>query len=206
LARYAAGGAGAFFAAAAITGFATDGYSPRREAISALAAADAPHAWLMILGFLAGGVGLVLAGADLWRRLPGRAAHVAGVLVAAGGGLIVTAGLAREDCSDRLATCRDFDDATGASTSYWVHQDVSLIAFVLLISAGFLTARALRRNGERRFGIGVRTASAVALVLVAVLVVEPAFVTDSWGAIQRVFVLIVLGWPAATALLLRPRS
>src|SRR4051794_41846477 len=86
LARAAAVGAGTFFAAAALLGFVTPGYDPRREAISALAAADAPHAWLMIIGFLAGGTGLVLAGVDLWRRLPGLAAKAGGGPRGGGGG------------------------------------------------------------------------------------------------------------------------
>ncbi len=205
LARLSAIGAGAFFTAAALTGFVTEGYSPRREAISALAAADAPHAWLMILGFLAGGAGLVLAAADLWRRLPSLAARVGAVLVGAGGGSIVAAGVFRLDCSDRVATCRDFGEATGASSSYWAHQAVSMLAFLTLIAGAFFIARALRRSGRRGLGTAVRTAAALALVLLALLVVEPGFVTGSWGAFQRVFILVVLGWPAVTVSQLRAR-
>ena len=143
-------GVGGFAVAAVVTGLATPGYDPRREAISGLAALDSPHAWIMILGFLLGAVGLLSAGLVLWKHVPTRAARVGSGLVVISAALIAVAGLARQDCSDQLATCKDFGDAVNASDSYWVHQQASLLGFLLLIISFFLLASGLRRNNRPR--------------------------------------------------------
>lgn len=200
----AVAGVGAFFAASVVSGALTPGYSVRREAVSALAARDAPAAPIMIAGFLLLAVGLVAAGVSLWRTLPLRAGRAGALLVVVTGALMAVAGLARQDCSDQLTTCVDHGDAVGASTGYWVHQYASLLGFLLLVVAGFLLARALRRGGASRGLVRVARAVAwVSLLVTVALVVQPPPLQEVYGLAQRLFLLVVLGWPAFLAL--RPR-
>ena len=158
--RIAIAGVGGFALAVLLTGVITPGYGVRREAISALAALDSPHAWVMIVGFTVGAVGLVAAGVALWRLVPARSARVGAAMVVAAGALIAVAGFAREDCSDQLSTCKDFGEAVHASGSYWLHSYVSLLAFLLLIVSSFLVARGLRRTGRRSLGNAGRVVGA----------------------------------------------
>src|SRR5215212_9035161 len=103
-----AAGLAGFFAAAVTTAAITPGYNWIRDAISALAATDSPHAWLMIAGFLAAAAGLAGTGVALWRRFGAhRSGRVAAVLVLLGVPLAVAAGLARQDCSEALTDCVD---------------------------------------------------------------------------------------------------
>ncbi len=62
----------AFVAAWAIAGAATADYSPVDDAISRLAAVDAPHRGLMTLGFATYGAALLAAVPVLRRSLVGR--------------------------------------------------------------------------------------------------------------------------------------
>jgi len=196
----AVAGVGGFALAVLVTGLITPGYGVRREAISALAALDSPHAWLMILGFTVGAVGLVAAGLALWR-VPTRSARLGAAMVIVAGGLIAVAGFAREDCSDQLVTCKDFGEAVHASGSYWLHGYVSLLAFLLLIVSSFLVARGLRRTGRRSLGTTGRVVGVACLVGLVLLVVTPTFVADNYGLVQRLFVAVLFGWPVAAGVL-----
>ena len=194
-------GVGGFAAAVVVTGLATPGFDSRHEAISSLAALDSPHAWIMILGFMFGAVGLLSAGLVLWRHLPTRAARVGCGLVMIAAALMAVAGLARQDCSDQLPTCRDFGDGANASDSYWVHEYASLLGFLLLIISFFLLARGLRRTQRSGLAIASRTVGVTCLAGVALLVATPPVVVDNYGIVQRLFVAVLFGWPVAAALL-----
>ncbi len=202
----ALGGVGGFFAAGLLTGLVTPGYDERREAMSALAALDSPHAWLMMAGFGLGAVGLLAGAFVLWQVVPQRAGRVAAVLVAASGALIALAGAARQDCSDQLPSCRDFGDAVEASGSYWVHQYASLLAFLLLIVSFFVVARGLRRSGRARLASLSRLAGAASFTGIVLLVVEPPFVGDNYGLVQRLVLLGMFAWPVAVGVLASRRS
>jgi len=69
LGRLALAGPIAFTIAWLVGGLVQDEYSPRREDISALAASDAQHAWIMITGFVLLGVGTVALAAGLASTL-----------------------------------------------------------------------------------------------------------------------------------------
>jgi hypothetical protein len=84
-----------FTVASLVAGSVQDVYSLRREDISALAAIDAQHAWIMIVGIIALGVSLVALGLGLLGAIDdGRSATVGSILLilaglsfaAAGGG------------------------------------------------------------------------------------------------------------------------
>jgi len=194
-------GVGGFAVAGVVTGLVTAGYDPRREAVSGLAALDSPHAWIMILGFLFGSVGLLSAGLVLWKHVPTRAARVGSGLVVMSAALIAVAGLARQDCSDQLVTCKDFGDAVNASASYWVHEQASLLGFVMLIISFFLLASGLRRTNRLGLATVSRIVGGACVAGTALLVVTPPFVVDNYGIVQRLFIAVLFGWPVAAALL-----
>ncbi|HET6938166.1 MAG TPA: DUF998 domain-containing protein [Nocardioides sp.] len=194
-------GVGGFAIAALVTGLVTPGYDARREAISGLAALDSPHAWIMIVGFVFSAVGLLSAGLLLWKHVPGRAARVGSGLVVVAAALMAVAGLARQDCSDQLVTCKDYGEAVDASGSYWVHQQASLVGFVLLIIAFFLLARGLRGTGRTGLAVASRTIGVTCVTGTVLLVVTPPLVVDNYGVVQRLFIALLFGWPVAAALL-----
>ena len=121
-------------------------YSPRREDISALAALDAQHAWIMILGFIALGVGTTALGLGLMDALRGWNGRVGSALVMAAGVGLVIAGLARNDCSSELSGCAAAVEAGDVSAHHQIHDLVSLLLFLSLIVAQFVCARAFRQD------------------------------------------------------------
>jgi hypothetical protein len=198
-ARVGAAGVASFFAISIVVAAITPGYRTSRDAISALAATDSPYAWLMIVGFLAAAAGLVSTGVALWRRfghtVSGRVA--AGLLVVSGG-LMVAAGLARQDCSEALKSCVDHGAAPLASTHFWVHQYVSLAGFVLLVVAAFVLVRAVRRtDGFGYLKVPARVVAYTSLVLTVVAMTAGFGTVD--GLVQRPYVALLFGWPILLA-------
>jgi hypothetical protein len=155
----------------------------------------------MIAGFVSGAVGLVASAVVLWRATPQQAGRVAAGMVAAAGALIGVAGFARQDCSDQLPACKDFGEAVEASRSYWVHEYASLLAFLMLLVSFFVLARGLRRTGHSRLAVVSRTVGAACSTAVALLVVEPRFVVDHYGILQRVIIAALFGWPVVAGIL-----
>ena len=92
-----------------------DGYSPRQDYISELAALDARYTWIMITGFLLLGVGTVALGIGLAGAVEGGLARIGSILVALAGVGIIVAGLARVDCRSRLDACAARIDAGDVS-------------------------------------------------------------------------------------------
>ena len=172
-----------------------DGYSPRRDYISELAALDARHAWLMITGFLLLGVGTVALGIGLAGALKGRLARIGSILVAFAGVGIIVAGLARVDCRSRLDACAARIDAGDVSWHSATHELVSLVLFLALVAAPLVLARAFSGDEPWRdlhaYSI---TTGVVGLVLLVLLF---SGVAGSWtGVVQRVFVTVLLLWIA----------
>jgi hypothetical membrane protein len=172
---------------------AQEEYSPRHEDISALAAVDAQRSWVMVLGFLALGLGTVaLALALLNAVRGGRRARVGAALVAFAGLGIVVAGLARNDCSSELAACRALPGRE-LSWHHHVHDLVSALVFVSLAVAQFLLARSFGGDDFWRDLRGYSVASGLATLVL--LVVYGARVFGDWnGLVQRIFLAVPLAW------------
>jgi hypothetical membrane protein len=197
--RLAAAGLATFFAASLITAALTPGYRSTRDAISTLAATDSSYAWIMITGFLAAAAGLVATSVAVWRRFAARpSGKVAAGLLVLASGLMVTAGLARQDCAEAVPTCVDHGEATLASTHFWVHQYVSLVLFLVLVSTAFVLIRAVRRTE----GFGYLKAPA-RLVAWTGLVLTVSLVTVGFGSVsglvQRPYLALLFGWPILLA-------
>ena len=178
-----------------IGGVVQDGYSPRQEDISALAALDAQHAWLMMAGFLLLGAGTVALAAGLAEVVKGRRAAIGSILVALAGLGIIVAGLARNDCSSELEACASRGRAGDVSWHSATHDLVSLLIFLALTAAPLVLARAIRSQDSWR---DLRRYSLVTGVLCLVLLVlYGSGVAAPWnGLVQRVFVSVPFLWIA----------
>lgn len=197
--RLAAGGLATFFGASLLTAALTPGYSSARDQISALAALDSPHAWIMITGFLVAAASLVATGVAVWRRYAARpSGKVAAGLLMVAAGLMTTAGLARQDCAESRPTCVDHGEATLASTHYWIHQYASLALFVVLISTAFVLIRAVRRTeGFGHLKVPARIVAWTGVIL-TVSMVTVGFGSFS-GLVQRPYLALLFGWPILLA-------
>jgi hypothetical protein len=200
-ARVGAVGVAAFYLASLAAGAVKPGYSHLREAVSALAATDSPGAPVMIAGFLVSAVGMLATGLGIRRRLrAGVAGPVAAGLVLLSGALMAVAGLARQDCSERLPSCLDYGEAPLASTHFWVHQYVSLALFVLLTVSLFVMARGLRRSGGWAYlARWSKVAGLLCVLGIAELIADPPALDPYAGLVQRLFVLVLFGWPLVVA-------
>ena len=198
-ARLGAAGIATFFGIAVVTAAVTPGYRWTRDGISALAALDSPYAWAMIAGFLAAAAGLLATGLGLWQRFGGvRSGRIGAGLVVVAGGLMATAGVARQDCSDIRPECIDHGDAPLASTHYWVHQYVSLALFLTLVIATFVLVRAARRTeGFGHLAMPTRIVAITGLLL-TVSIVTVGY-GDLSGLVQRPYLALAFGWPVLLA-------
>ena len=173
-----------------------DVYSPRREDISALAAVDAQHAWIMMTGIIALGLGLIALGLGLVGVIHGgRSATVGPILLVLGGVSFAAAGLARNDCSSELPACKERVESGSVSWHHSVHDVLGVAVFVVLTVAPLVFARAFRADGRwsmlRSFSLFT---GALTLALLIVFGAEPF---DGWnGLVQRVLVAVPLVWIA----------
>ena len=172
-----------------------DMYSVRQEDISALAAMDAQHAWIMITGFVLLGVGTVALAAGLASTLKYPSAVIGSVLLMIAGIGLAVAGLARNDCSSELPACAARADAGDVSWHHRVHDNVSLIIFLALIAAPLVFARAFGRDDRWR---PLRSYSILTGLLgFALLVLYMIASAGTWnGFVQRVFVSVLFLWIA----------
>jgi hypothetical membrane protein len=183
-----------FTVASLVAGSVQDVYSLRREDISALAAIDAQHAWIMIVGIVALGVSLVALGLGLVGAIDdGRSATVGSILLILAGLSFAAAGVARNDCSSELEACKKRVTSGNVSWHHSVHDVVGIAAFLFLVLAPLVLARAFRADSRwrdlRRYSL---TSGALASALVLVLGAE---VFDGWnGLVQRVLIAVLLLW------------
>ncbi len=173
-----------------------DVYSPRREDISALAAIDAQHAWIMIAGIIALGLSLAALGLGLLGAIhDGRSATVGPILLVLAGVCFTGAGLARNDCSSELQACNEHVSSGDVSWHHIVHDVLGVAVFLVLAVAPLVLARAFRSDSRwsklRRYSL---LSGALTLAL---LVVFGAELFAGWnGHVQRVLILVPLVWVA----------
>ena len=185
-----------FTAAWLVAGSVQDVYSPRREDISALAALDAQHAWIMIAGIVALGLSVVALGLGLVGAIDdGRSATVGAILLVVAGLMFVVAGVARDDCSSELRACKKRVDAGDVSWHHVVHDNVGIAVFLVLVVVPLVLARAFRSDGRwrdlRRYSLA---SGGVTLVL---LLVFGGDTFSGWnGLAERILVTIPLVWIA----------
>jgi hypothetical membrane protein len=177
-----------------VAGSVQDAYGPRREDISALAARDAQHAWIMIAGIAVLGLSLVALGLGLVGAIDdGRSATVGVILLVVAGLMFAVAGVARDDCSSELQACKKRVDAGQVSWHHTVHDNVGIAVFLVLVLAPLVLARAFRRDSRWR---NVQRYPLVtgALTLVLLLVFGGASFSGWNGLAERILVTIPLVW------------
>ena len=154
-------------------------YHPLSDAVSELALGRA--GWLMWIAFCGAGTGLICLGI-LHRRLVERS-RTAPVLLATAGLLACVSAVFHADP----------ETATTTSLHDEIHQTASLIAFVLLIIAMFISSRRFRL--DPRWQRLARPTLIWAICAVAALLLALALNNSSYfGVGQRIFILTWLTW------------
>jgi hypothetical membrane protein len=185
-----------FAVASFVAWSAQDVYSPRREDISALAAIDAQHAWIMIAGIVALGLGLLALGLGLLGVIhDGRSATVGPILLILAGLSFTAAGFARNDCSSELQACKERVNSDNVSWHHVTHDLLGVVVFLSLVIAPFVLARAFKTDSRwsnlRRYSLAT---GAITLALVLVFAADPF---DGWnGLVQRALHVVPLVWVA----------
>ena len=198
LARVSVGAAVTTAAAIVIAGLADPGYSPRSEAISALASVESKSASIMIFGFVTMALTAVSAGTALFLVLKGKAARTGSVLVIVAGVLTLLAGFARQSCSTLQQACLDRESAGTVSGAHVFHNLVSLGLFVLLVAAGFFLSAGLKRNPANRHRCRGARVAAFATLGFMVWFGSGAYGTNG-GLVESAFILLAFGTPAYLA-------
>jgi hypothetical membrane protein len=185
-----------FLATAALAGLATfpiivvalhivqrGEYHPLGEAVSQLALGRA--GWLMWIAFCAAGTGLICLGI-LHRRLV-ESSRTAPVLLVVAGLLAYVSAVFHADP----------ENATTTSLHDEIHQTASLIAFICVIAAMFISNRRFKRDPRwRRFA---RPTLVWAIASVATLFLIPVVGDSLFGLAQRIFIATWLSWAIATS-------
>ena len=158
-------------------------YHPLSEAVSQLALGRA--GWLMWIAFCAAGTGLICLGI-LHRRLVERSRTAPGLLVTAGLLAYVSA-----------VFHADPENATTTSLHDEIHQTASLIAFICVIAAMFVSSR--RFTQDPRWRHFARPTLVWAIASVATLVLIPVVGDGLFGLAQRIFIATWLSWAIAAS-------
>ena len=181
----------AFIASWIVAGALEPRYSHLREGVSALAAKDSAHAWIVTVGLVVLGASIAALGAAVGRVLPRRPAGVVAALLFAGTGLaIVLAAAFPTDCSFASHHCRDLWDAGRLSWQTDAHLWADLAAQVLFALTPFAIARALwpSPTGAASLWAG---ANGIAIVLLAFFLGG----SDSTGGlVQRIGLAVLHLW------------
>jgi hypothetical membrane protein len=165
-----------------IAGVRAKGYSPANDAISRLAAADAPTRWLMTAGFVCFGIGVPVFSIVLRRTVPGPA------WVAAAVSGFATLGVAASPIHV-------------SSTVSAIHGVCASIGYIALALVPLLAAPTLRRQARHR--------AAAASIIVAAVVgacLGATSVAEANGLFQRLGLTIVDAWLVAAAIALAPAA
>jgi hypothetical protein len=187
-----------FTTAWVVAGVVQDGYSARREDISALAARSAGHPWLMIAALVT--TGLLIAAFALALDRGVRRGSVAGpALVAICGLGMVALGLLRNDCSSLTVECEARIDAGEVSWQHTAHDLVSAPVIAAAVAAPLVLALRFRADVSWRSLAPYSAAAAPALA--ALFALGGLELAPTWnGVLQRVAVSVALLWLEVAAL------
>jgi hypothetical protein len=173
----------AFVSAWVVGGLSFDGYDPLVDAISRLAAEDAPTQPLMTAGFVAFGLLIPVWARTLGARLDSTALR----------GVVTVAGLTT------LAVAFFPLTAEGGTTQDALHAVTAGTGYVAMVATPLVAAPLLRRRGSGR---AAAASLAVGLVSAAALVGTLAIGEDGQvgsGALQRLGLTVVDAWHVVAA-------
>jgi Protein of unknown function (DUF998) len=179
---------------------AQDGYSARREDVSALAARTADAPWIVIAGLVVTGA-LVVAFAPALHVAVGRGrgSRLGPALVALAGIGIAGLGLLRNDCSTLTPACEARVDAGDVSWQHMTHDVLSVPTLALAVITPVVLARRFRADPLWASFAPWSLAAAAALAILLLLGGIEAI--PGWdGLLQRAAVSVALVWLGAAAL------
>ena len=168
-----------------LAGLVQEGYSARREDISALAALDAESAWVMIAGLIAAGLLTLAFAAGLRAELgPGLGSSLGCGLVALTGAGLAGLGLLRNDCSSVTGACETRVELGEVSWQHSAHDIFSAPVFAAAVVAPLVLGLRFRSEPRwRRLSPLLLAAAPVLAVLFALGGVEAI---PGWaGVVQR---------------------
>jgi len=171
-------------------GLLQEGYSPRREDVSALAAETAEHAWIVIAGLVLSGLLTAAFAARLWQI---GEARLCSALVGAVGVGMVGLGLLRNDCSSLTEECKARVEAGEVSWHHLAHEALSAPVITAAVLAPVALAWSLRRQPGRRGLCAYSLVTAACLALLFSL--GGAEAIPGWeGALQRGGISLAFLW------------
>ena len=178
---------------------AQDGYSARREDVSALAAQTADAAWIVITGLvLTGALTAAFAPALHVAVCGGRGSRIGPVLVALAGLGVMGLGLLRNDCSTLTSACKARVETGDVSWQHVAHDALSIPVFALAVIAPIVMAPRFRADPKWASFASWSLVTAAALTLLFLLAGIEAI--PGWGGlVQRVAVSLAFLWLAAAA-------
>ncbi len=183
-------------------GLVQEGYSPRKEDVSALAAETAQHPWIVIAGLVLSGLLTALFAAGLWRLAAGLRLYAA--LVGFVGLGLVGLGLLRNDCSSLTEECRRRVEAGEVSWHHVAHDALSIPVITGAVLAPLVLAWSLRRQPSRATTQAFSLATSCALAVLFSL--GGAEAVPGWeGALQRAGISLAFLWLEVVALRELPR-
>jgi len=190
LAQVGLGGIGLFLGLVVLLHFVEREFSPVRRSVSEYALGE--HGYLMNIAFflLGSGTGALALGPHRGSN-PGHGLPSA--LLGGSAALIIVAGVINADPSTgEVAT----------TTAGLVHRGVVLIAMIGVLVAAFVLAKRFKRDSCWR--ASARVALTWAVIMLASMVVHLSTVeTEVAGLMQRIYVVVVIGWLLFVANLLR---
>jgi hypothetical protein len=164
-----------------VLGETTPGYSAVDDAISRLAASDAPSGMAMSAAFAAFAAGMALYGVSLRSALPGRAWTLAVGTGAATGAVAVL--------------------PLGTSVGDIPHHAAAAVGYVTLATLPLAAAAPLARRGRRGWARYSRATAALSAVCLVASTAGPAH-----GLFQRAGLTVADVWVAVTAVAILRRS
>jgi hypothetical membrane protein len=193
-----------FIVAVVDAGIRNPGYRPLSEAVDALGAQNAVAPNAMQIGFVALAVATVAAGIALLRALRSTSCLVGSAIVVAAGLGEAVLGFVRQDCSTARESCAYAEVSNTLSTEHSVHRILAVGLALALVVAIWLLAAGLRRDLA-----GDPLARLAMAVAVASTVVFTWFGSELYGgiggAVEKLLIAIVYGWPVVLAVALGRR-
>lgn len=172
------------------------GYDPAVEDLSALAAQDAQHPWVMAAGILLLGTSVLALTVGLRPRLVrGEAAQLGGVILLLLGAALCAAAVLRNDCSTETVACAERVMAGQVSWTHHGHDVAAILVTVLFVACPLVLAAAFGRDPRWQH---LRRPSQLAGVVGLVLLPAEMLVHDA-GAAQRLSIAVPLLWLVAVA-------
>ncbi|HKP91238.1 MAG TPA: DUF998 domain-containing protein [Thermoleophilaceae bacterium] len=191
LAWLAIAGQVAFTVSWVVAGALEPGYSHLRSGVSALAADDAAHPWIVTAGLAMLGVSIAALGPAVRAVLPRRtASNVAALAFVLSGLVIVLVAIFPVDCDLATSACDARFDAGRLSTATDVHLWLGFVYDVVFLVTPFAIARALWPRPAAALSLGAGLVG----ITIGLALFPGEGIDDLGGLFQRFGLLLTHVW------------